>query len=90
VVENLRAKGLTRGITIISRYEDRNGEYYETAWMINPLLLEDSGYSEYKGYEDEVQAFEDQARALERIAEDIRQVINHRHEVERESTETAH
>jgi hypothetical protein len=82
VVQNLRAKDLTEGITITSRYEDRNGEYYETAWTINPLLLEGSGYSEYKGYEDEVQALEDQARALERIAEDIRQVINRRHEDE--------
>jgi hypothetical protein len=89
VVENLRAKGLTEGITITSRYEDRNGESYETQWTINPLLLEGSGYSEYKGYEDEVQALEDQARALERIAEDIRQAMNHRHEGGGESTEMA-
>jgi hypothetical protein len=89
VVQNLRAKGLTEGITITSRYEDRNGESYETAWTINPLLLEGSGYSEYKGYEDEVQALEDQARALERIAGDIRQAISHRHEDERESAGTA-
>ncbi len=86
VVQNLRAKGLMEGITITSRYEDRNGESYETGWTINPLLLEGSGYSEYKGYEDEVQALEDQARALERIAGDIRQAISHRHEDEREST----
>ena len=72
VVENLRAKGLTEGITITSHYEDRSGERYETAWTINPLLLEGSGYSDYKGYEDEVQALEDQARALERIAEDLK------------------
>jgi hypothetical protein len=85
VVQNLRAKGLMEGITITSRYEDRNGESYETRWTINPLLLQGSGYSEYKGYEDEVQALEDQARALERIAGDIRQAINHRHEDERES-----
>jgi hypothetical protein len=89
VVQNLRAKGLMEGITITSRYEDRNGESYETAWTINPLLLEGSGYSEYKGYEDEVQALEDQARALERIAGDIRQAISHRHEDERESAGTA-
>ena len=85
VVQNLRAKGLMEGITITSRYEDRNGESYETGWTINPLLLEGSGYSEYKGYEDEVQALEDQARALERIAGDIRQAISHRHEDEIES-----
>ncbi len=89
VVDNLRAKGLTQGITITSRYEDRNGEFYETQWTINPLLLEGSGYSEYKGYEDEVQALEDQARALERIAEDIREAVNQRHESARGSTETA-
>ena len=89
VVDNLRAKGLTEGITITSKYEDRNGESYETAWTINPLLLEGSGYSEYKGYEDEVQALEDQARALERIAEDLRQTINRRHEDGGESAGTA-
>ena len=66
VVQNLRDRGLTQGITITSKYEDRNGESYETEWTINPLLLEGSGYSEYKGYEDQVQALEDQARALER------------------------
>jgi hypothetical protein len=69
-----RAKGLTQGITITSKYEDRNGESYETEWTINPLLLEGSGYSEYKGYEDQVQALEDQARALEKISEDIKGV----------------
>src|ERR671916_633911 len=74
VVQNLRAKGLMEGITITSRYRDLNGEYYETEWTINPLLLEGSGYSEYKGYEDEVQALEDQARALKTIAEDIKEV----------------
>jgi hypothetical protein len=74
VAQNLRDKGLTEGITITSKYEDRNGESYETAWTINPLLLEGSGYSEYKGYEDDVQALEDQARALEKISEDIQEV----------------
>jgi hypothetical protein len=33
--------------------------------------LEGSGYFDYKGYEDEVQALEDQARALERISEEV-------------------
>ncbi|MCA1731052.1 MAG: hypothetical protein LC751_17135 [Actinobacteria bacterium] len=74
VVQNLRDKGLTQGITITSKYEDRNGEPYETAWTINPLLLEGSGYSEYKGYEDQVQALEDQARALEKLSEDIKEI----------------
>jgi hypothetical protein len=71
VVANLRAKGLTKGITITSYYEDRQGERYETEWTINPLLLEGSGYSDYKGYEDEVQALQDQAWAMERVAEDV-------------------
>ncbi len=75
VVQNLRAKGLMEGITMItSKYEDRNGDSYETAWTINPLLLEGSGYSEYKGFEDQVQAQEDQTRALEKISEDIKEV----------------
>jgi hypothetical protein len=80
VVQNLREKGLTEGITITSKYEDRQGERYETEWTINPLLLEGSGYSDYKGYEDEVQAQEDQARALEKISEDIEEdkaAMNH-------------
>ncbi len=72
VVQNMRDKGLTNGITITSHYEDRNGEPYETAWTINPLLLEGSGYSDYKGYEDEVQALQDQARAMEGISEELR------------------
>ena len=82
VVQNLRDKGLTKGITITSYYEDRNGERYETEWTINPLLLEGSGYSDYKGYEDEVQALQDQARAMERISEELKELkeaTNHRH-----------
>jgi hypothetical protein len=74
VVQNMREKGLTEGITITSYYEDRQGERYETAWTINPLLLEGSGYSDYKGYEDEVQALQDQARALEKISQDLEEV----------------
>jgi len=52
------------------------------------MLLEGSGYAEYKGYEDEVQALEDQARALERIADDIRQAINRRQQDGGGSAET--
>ena len=81
VVQNLRAKGLTEGITITSHYEDRQGESYHTSWTINPLLLEGSGYSDYKGYEDEVQALQDQARALEKISQDldeVKEAMNHR------------
>jgi hypothetical protein len=74
VVQNLREEGLTDGITITSYYEDRQGERYETEWTINPLLLEGSGYSDYKGYEDEVQALQDQARAMEKILEELREL----------------
>lgn len=74
VVQNLRDKGLTEGITITSKYQDRQGEHYETEWTINPLLLEGSGYSDYKGYDDQVQALEDQARALEKISGDLEEI----------------
>ena len=66
---------------ITSKYEDRQGEHYETTWTINPLLLEGSGYSDYKSYEDEVQAPQDQARALEKISqglEGIKEGMNNR------------
>ena len=86
VVQNLRDNGLTEGITITAKYEGRNGESYETTWTINPLLLEGSGYSEYKGFEDQVQALEDQARTLEeqtkvlkQLSESLAEAINHRH-----------
>lgn len=81
VVQNLRDKGLTRGITITSKYQDRQGEDYQTEWTINPLLLEGSGYSDYKGYEDQVRALEDQARSLEKISgdlEEIKKAVGHR------------
>ena len=74
VVQQLRENGLTSGITITSKYQDRQGERYETEWTINPLLLEGSGYSDYKGYEDQVHAFEDQARALEKISNDVAEI----------------
>jgi hypothetical protein len=77
----LRDKGLTEGITITSKYEDRHGERYETAWTINPLLLEGSGYSDYKGYKDEVQALQDQTRALQKISQDlegVKEAMNNR------------
>jgi hypothetical protein len=80
VVKYLREKGLMEGVTITSYYEDRQGEGYETEWTINPLLLEGSGYSHYKGYEDEVQALEDQARAMEKISEELevlKETMNH-------------
>jgi hypothetical protein len=77
VVQTLREKGLMEGITITSKYKDFQGESYETKWTINPLLLEGSGYSEYKGYEDQVQALEDQARALEKISEGIGKAAGH-------------
>jgi hypothetical protein len=83
VVKTLKDKDLTEGITIVSKYEDRQGERYQTTWTINPLLLEGSGYSEYKGYEDEVQALQDQAKALERISKvinEVKEAVNKRHD----------
>ena len=47
------------------------------------MLLEGSGYSDYEGYEDQVQALEDQARALEKISKDLEEVkeaVNHRYQ----------
>jgi hypothetical protein len=37
--------------------------------------LEGSGYLDFKGYEDQVQALENQAGALERISEDIKGAV---------------
>ena len=76
VVHVLREKGLTQGVTITSKYKDLQGESYQTEWTINPLLLEGSGCSDYKGYEDQVQALEDQARAMEKISEDIKAAVD--------------
>jgi hypothetical protein len=48
-----------------------------------PAHLHRNLLSEYKGYEDEVQALQDQAKALERISEDIKEVkeaLNQRHD----------
>ena len=78
VVQTLREKDLTEGIAITSKYRDLQGESYETEWTINPLLLEGSGYSEYKGFEDQVQALEDQARAFAKIAQDIEEAARDR------------
>ncbi|MDF2703327.1 MAG: hypothetical protein K0S10_2273 [Rubrobacteraceae bacterium] len=80
VVQTLREKDLTWGITIASKNKDLQGESYQTEWKINPLLPEGSGYSEFKGYEDEVQALEDHARALERISDEIGKKAGHRRE----------
>ena len=33
-----------------------------------------AGNSDYKGYEDEVQALQDQARALEQVSEDLKKL----------------
>jgi len=76
VVQNLREKGLTEGITIVSKYEDRQGERYETAWTINPLLLEGSGYSDYTGYEDEVQALE----RISEVTKEVKEAMNQRYD----------
>lgn len=78
VLETLKKRDLETGITITSYYEDLQGESYGTEWTINPLLLEGSGYFDYKNFEDQVQAMEDQARALERISESVEKAVERR------------
>lgn len=38
----LEKRGLKEGFTITSKYKSLDGEYYETPWKINPLLIIDS------------------------------------------------
>ena len=78
VLQTLKDRDLKTGITITSSYQDLQGESYQTEWTINPLLLEGSGYFDYKNFEDQVQADEDQARALERIAESVEEAARQR------------
>jgi hypothetical protein len=78
VLQTLKDSDFQTGITITSNYEDLQGESYKTEWTINPLLLEGSGYFDYKNFEDQVQADEDQARALESIFESIKEALKQR------------
>jgi hypothetical protein len=63
-VEVLKNKGLKNGITVTVTYKDLRGKAYNTRWTINPLILEGSGYADYREFEDLV-------RALEKISRDI-------------------
>ncbi|HEX2741487.1 MAG TPA: hypothetical protein VHM69_13665 [Rubrobacter sp.] len=63
-VEVLKKKGLRNGITVTVKYKDLRGKAYITRWTINPLILEGSGYADYREFEDLV-------RALEKISRDI-------------------
>ena len=63
-VEVLKNKGLKNGITVTVKYKDLRGKAYNTRWTINPLVLEGSGYADYREFEDLV-------RALEKISRDI-------------------
>lgn len=63
-VEVLKNKGLRNGITVSVKYKDLRGKAYSTKWTINPLILEGSGYADYREFEDLV-------RALEKISSDI-------------------
>lgn len=63
-VEVMKEKGLRNGITVTARYKDLRGKPYSTEWTLNPLVLEGSGYADYR-------EFEDQVRALERISEEL-------------------
>jgi hypothetical protein len=63
-VEVLKKKGLKNGISVTVKYKDLRGKAYSTQWTINPLILEGSGYADYREFEDLV-------RALEKISSDI-------------------
>lgn len=63
-VEVMKEKGLRNGITVTARYKDLRGKPYSTQWALNPLVLEGSGYADYR-------EFEDQVRALEKISHDL-------------------
>jgi hypothetical protein len=84
VVRILREKGLTQGVTITTKYKDFQGASYESQWTLNPLLLEGSGYFNFKDFEDQVHALEDQARSLRKIAEDIGEVTDRLREESKE------
>jgi len=49
LVPLLREMGLQKGITVTSRYESLTGEFYETLWTINPLLIPGGLYAPQKG-----------------------------------------
>ncbi len=63
-VEVMKKKGLRNGIVVTARYKDLRGKAYTTGWTLNPLILEGSGYADYR-------EFEDQVRTLEKISEDL-------------------
>lgn len=54
----LREKGLTEGITVVTRYKDLAGEYYSTEWNLNPFIYENRRYVHHKGIENLVDAVE--------------------------------
>jgi hypothetical protein len=49
LVPLLREMGLQNGITVTSRYESLTGEFYETLWTINPLLMPGGLYASESG-----------------------------------------
>jgi hypothetical protein len=52
LIASLRKKGLNKGITVTVSYKDLAGEYYETAWQINPLLYEGNRFIPREGRQD--------------------------------------
>ena len=52
LIASLRKKGLSKGITVTVSYKDLAGEYYETAWQINPLLYEGNRFIPREGRQD--------------------------------------
>jgi hypothetical protein len=82
-VEVLKEKGLRNGITVTVRYKDLRGKAYSTRWTINPLILEGSGYADYREFEDLV-------RALEKISRDIEGLREATARFEGETPESPH
>ena len=52
LIASLKNKGLNKGITVTVTYKDLGGEYYETAWQINPLLYEGNRFIPREGSQD--------------------------------------
>jgi hypothetical protein len=45
--------GLQEGITVTIRYESLTGEFFETLWTINPLLMPGNLYAAESGQMEE-------------------------------------
>lgn len=79
----LEERGLEDGFTITSKYISLDGEYYETPWTVNPLLME--GYhSPQKGVADAVGEL---TKEVSGIAETLGRAVDSTHGEVRISTD---